>query len=580
MYLKYVTVLLGKIIKLAEDILSISSSMKKEYWNAYNSYHESKKNLKIIQKSYDKNEKKLSKIIDGYDHVLEKGAIPISKESLKERLVELENNHLQDNLKATLAVQKADRDLEKAITSLLKQNKEMLYNKYMASSLNRKREDMPQIKGDNLDSVLLHFAQSSKGANVTKTKMKLSQMKPSQNEMSDSKIKKMLRKSTRQMINNPFLVSRDGYIMDGHHRWAADLERYGEDHQTDVYKVTLDAEELLKRLNKLKHSYKESLNGEKVEKANLNRLIRLEKSTFESEANKYTNRYVVGMIRDPKSNKILFLKRSLDDDFHPGVWNLPGGGVEEGEMPGEALVREIKEEVNLIVCPESTYLNCKIETPENSLIYYYDCSLVWKEESYISLISLLDGENIQYCFLNKEEWNQEELILDLGTHLNHIFKNSIDDQEIRLIKAIETMESAYREDLISADIYINEYKPKIQKILSTSLEKGKSAELGEQREWGGKKYQKTASGWLPVGKDRKGKEEVSEKKGSKKKNESKKYTDSELSNHARNAGENDLKRIISESKDSSLRDIAKKELDRRQREEGVKSPKKEEKDRD
>jgi hypothetical protein len=32
------------------------------------------------------------------------------------------------------------------------------------------------------------------------------------------------------------------------------------------------------------------------------------------------------------------------------------------------------------------------------------------------------------------------------------------------------------------------------------LEKGKKANLGEVREWSGKKYQKTAQGWKPVGK--------------------------------------------------------------------------------
>lgn len=48
-------------------------------------------------------------------------------------------------------------------------------------------------------------------------------------------------------------------------------------------------------------------------------------------------------------NEILFVRRSLKDDFLPGCWELPGGGSEYGETPQEALVREIKEECGIMV---------------------------------------------------------------------------------------------------------------------------------------------------------------------------------------------------------------------------------------
>lgn len=48
-----------------------------------------------------------------------------------------------------------------------------------------------------------------------------------------------------------------------------------------------------------------------------------------------------------KNNEILFLLRSEKDDFLPGQWDIPGGGLEYGETPEEGLKREIMEECGL-----------------------------------------------------------------------------------------------------------------------------------------------------------------------------------------------------------------------------------------
>lgn len=46
-------------------------------------------------------------------------------------------------------------------------------------------------------------------------------------------------------------------------------------------------------------------------------------------------------------DQILLVKRADDDDFLPGSWELPGGGVEYGETAQEAIIREIKEECGI-----------------------------------------------------------------------------------------------------------------------------------------------------------------------------------------------------------------------------------------
>ena len=53
------------------------------------------------------------------------------------------------------------------------------------------------------------------------------------------------------------------------------------------------------------------------------------------------------------NDKYLVIKRSIikrgKPNVYPEYWDIPGGSVEDLETPGEALIREFKEEVNLDV---------------------------------------------------------------------------------------------------------------------------------------------------------------------------------------------------------------------------------------
>lgn len=59
------------------------------------------------------------------------------------------------------------------------------------------------------------------------------------------------------------------------------------------------------------------------------------------------------------TGEVLVLRRSDDEVHRPGTLDLPGGGVDTGETPLEAIIREAREEIGL---HEDTYeLHCQFD---------------------------------------------------------------------------------------------------------------------------------------------------------------------------------------------------------------------------
>jgi len=54
-----------------------------------------------------------------------------------------------------------------------------------------------------------------------------------------------------------------------------------------------------------------------------------------------------------KEEKILLCRLSKDVSDKAGYWTLPGGGLDFGESPEEAMMREVKEETGLSVKPKA-----------------------------------------------------------------------------------------------------------------------------------------------------------------------------------------------------------------------------------
>ena len=54
------------------------------------------------------------------------------------------------------------------------------------------------------------------------------------------------------------------------------------------------------------------------------------------------------LVRD---GRVLLCHRSAGRSWYPDVWDLPGGHVEAGETPREALARELEEELSILAEP-------------------------------------------------------------------------------------------------------------------------------------------------------------------------------------------------------------------------------------
>ena len=56
-------------------------------------------------------------------------------------------------------------------------------------------------------------------------------------------------------------------------------------------------------------------------------------------------------------NKYLVIKRSDikrgEKNYYPSYWDIPGGSVEDGELPRQAAIRECQEEVGLVISLEN-----------------------------------------------------------------------------------------------------------------------------------------------------------------------------------------------------------------------------------
>ena len=105
-----------------------------------------------------------------------------------------------------------------------------------------------------------------------------------------------------------------------------------------------------------------------------------------------------------KDNKILATQRGYGE--FEGLWEFPGGKIEEGETKEEALVREIKEELNADIIVEKFALDLEWQYP-NFYLYMscFECVL----ESDIELLEHMGARWLSLDELDSVEWIQADI---------------------------------------------------------------------------------------------------------------------------------------------------------------------------
>ncbi len=122
-----------------------------------------------------------------------------------------------------------------------------------------------------------------------------------------------------------------------------------------------------------------------------------------------------------RSDKVLLVKRSEDEDYMPGIWSLPGGKVEPENPGGDILEktaqREVDEEVGISVHPDMVYLESKLfyadKKPTVDVVFlcrYLSGQAYAKDRSEISAVKWLEYEKAR-CLDELPAWTQDSLHL-------------------------------------------------------------------------------------------------------------------------------------------------------------------------
>lgn len=109
---------------------------------------------------------------------------------------------------------------------------------------------------------------------------------------------------------------------------------------------------------------------------------------------------VIGIIRD-NANQQIFIAKRPDHVEMGGFWEFPGGKVQLGETPQQALIRELQEEVGITVSKANFCAEKQLNLPHKTLTLLFYLVEEWQGEPY-------GKEGQPTCWLNQQQLVAEQ----------------------------------------------------------------------------------------------------------------------------------------------------------------------------
>lgn len=128
------------------------------------------------------------------------------------------------------------------------------------------------------------------------------------------------------------------------------------------------------------------------------------------------------ILENDKREILLYLRDNKPGIPFPNHWDLIGGHVEEGETPEEALIREVKEELNIDLKEYTFYkkYECLTGDAYENIKYIYSGKINLPLEE----ITLLEGERPQF-------FSRDEIpVVKFANILKRVVLDYIDDHQI------------------------------------------------------------------------------------------------------------------------------------------------------
>lgn len=113
------------------------------------------------------------------------------------------------------------------------------------------------------------------------------------------------------------------------------------------------------------------------------------------------NQVATALLFDGNNKLLIYLRDDKPEISFPGYWDLFGGRVEPGETPEQALVRELKEELNIDIQQFELYKTFESPTEANPNVKFV---YVVKIEAAAESLTLYEGQYLKAIDL--EERNE------------------------------------------------------------------------------------------------------------------------------------------------------------------------------